>query len=191
MLPCRGTGVRVRHPPAFAARDAMPDHAQPDPAQAAAPLPDPARSDPMRPDLMRFDPPQPASPAEPPLRLCPSAALVERGRAHGFDVLHRGQPVRAFALRFDGVVRAYLNRCVHVAAELDWISGEFFDRERRHLICAVHGALYAPADGRCVAGPGCGGRLTPLAVAESGGWVHWYPSADIRPAAAPGPRSPA
>lgn len=186
MLPCRGTGVRVRHPPAFAERDAMPDHAQPDPAQTAAPLPDPARPDPMR-----SDPPQPASPAGPPLRLCPSAALVERGRAHGFDVLHRGQPVRAFALRFDGVVRAYLNRCVHVAAELDWISGEFFDRERRHLICAVHGALYAPADGRCVAGPGCGGRLTPLAVAESGGWVHWYPSADICPAAAPGPRSPA
>lgn len=186
MLPCRGTGVRVRHPPAFAERDAMPDHAQPDPAQTAAPLPDPARPDPMR-----SDPPQPASPAGPPLRLCPSAALVERGRAHGFDVLHRGQPVRAFALRFDGVVRAYLNRCVHVAAELDWISGEFFDRERHHLICAVHGALYTPADGRCVAGPGCGGRLTPLAVAESGGWVHWYPSADICPAAVPGPRSPA
>ena len=34
--------------------------------------------------------------------LCASAALAERGRAHVFDVLQYGQPVRAFALRFEG-----------------------------------------------------------------------------------------
>jgi hypothetical protein len=37
-----------------------------------------------------------------PLPLCASDELVERGRAHVFDVLQYRQPARAFALRFDG-----------------------------------------------------------------------------------------
>ena len=121
-----------------------------------------------------------------------SAALVEKGNAHGFDVLHFRQPARAFALRFDGRVVAYLNRCVHVAAEMDWQPGEFLDSDRRFIMCSIHGATYEPADGRCVGGP-CGkGRLTALAVAESDGAVYWYPSPTIQPFAfdEPAPRSP-
>ncbi|HPO17835.1 MAG TPA: Rieske 2Fe-2S domain-containing protein [Rubrivivax sp.] len=113
--------------------------------------------------------------------LCASAALAERGRAHVFDVLQYGQPVRAFALRFDGKVVAYLNRCLHVPMEMDWQPGVFLDAERRYIVCATHGAAYEPLGGRCVAGP-CGrGRLTPLQVAEIGAQVYWYPSPDIRP----------
>jgi hypothetical protein len=55
--------------------------------------------------------------------LCASPALAEKGRAVLFDVLHFGQPARAFALRFDGRVVAYLNRCAHVPTELDWLPG--------------------------------------------------------------------
>ena len=119
--------------------------------------------------------------------LCPSSTLVESGRAWVWDVLQHGQPARAFVLRFDGQVRAYLNRCLHVPVELDWQPGEFMDAERRFIVCSVHGATYEPADGRCVGGP-CGrGRLTPLDVAEVSGQVCWYPSRDIRwvPAASP------
>jgi hypothetical protein len=36
-------------------------------------------------------------------------------------------PARAFALRFDGRVVAYLNRCAHVPTEMDWQPGEFLD----------------------------------------------------------------
>jgi nitrite reductase/ring-hydroxylating ferredoxin subunit len=114
-------------------------------------------------------------------RLCASADIAERGRAWVWDVLEYGRPVSAFALRFDGQLRAYLNRCVHVAAEMDWQPGEFLDADRRWILCAIHGASYEPATGRCVDGP-CGrGRLTPLAVQEQGGQVYWYPSRDIRP----------
>ncbi len=118
--------------------------------------------------------------------LCPSSALVERGRAWLWDVLEYGLPVRAFALRFDGVVHAYLNRCVHVPTEMDWQPGEFFSDDRRWIVCSIHGATYEPADGRC-AGGRCGhGRLTRVAVLEQAGQVYWYPSCDIRqpPAAA-------
>ncbi len=116
------------------------------------------------------------------LALCASSALQEGGTAHVWDVLEFGRPARAFALRFDGVVRAYLNRCLHVPVEMDWQPGQFFDMDRRFIICSIHGATYEPEDGRCVGGP-CGrGRLTAVAVQEQGGQVHWYPSCDIRPA---------
>jgi nitrite reductase/ring-hydroxylating ferredoxin subunit len=115
------------------------------------------------------------------VHLCPSEALAEGGRGWVWDVLEHGRPVRAFALRYDGVVRAYLNRCAHVPTEMDWQPGEFFDLDRRWILCAIHGASYEPADGRCVGGP-CGrGRLKPVAADEREGQVYWYPSRDIRP----------
>ncbi len=113
--------------------------------------------------------------------LCPSAELAERGRAFVWDVIQWRQPARAFVLRFDGVLRAYLNRCVHVPTEMDWQRGEFLDMDKRWILCSIHGAMYEPADGRCVGGP-CGrGRLTAIDVEEEGGQVYWYPSRDIRP----------
>ncbi len=124
--------------------------------------------------------------------LCASAELEERGRALVWDVLQYGQPVRAFALRFDGRVVAYLNRCVHVPTEMDWQEGEFLDLDRRWIVCSIHGATYEPGDGRCVGGP-CGrGRLTMLRTEEADGRVYWYPSADIRPVSFddPAPESP-
>jgi nitrite reductase/ring-hydroxylating ferredoxin subunit len=115
--------------------------------------------------------------------LCAAAALAESGRAWVWDVIEYGRPARAFALRFQGRVVAYLNRCAHVPAEMDWQPGEFLDADKRFIICSIHGATYAPADGRCVGGP-CGrGRLQPIAVEERDGQVYWYPSRDIRPVA--------
>jgi nitrite reductase/ring-hydroxylating ferredoxin subunit len=113
--------------------------------------------------------------------LCASAQLAERGRAVVFDVLLWGGPARAFALRFDGRVVAYLNRCAHVPTEMDWQPGEFLDMDRRWIVCSIHGAAYEPADGRCVGGPCSGARLMTLDVAERGGEVFWYHSRDIRP----------
>jgi nitrite reductase/ring-hydroxylating ferredoxin subunit len=113
--------------------------------------------------------------------LCASADLVERGQALVFDVLQYGEPVRAFALRFEGEVVAYLNRCVHVPTEMDWQHGVFLDGDQRFILCSTHGASYEPLDGRCVGGP-CGrGRLTAVQVREIDGQVYWYPSRDIRP----------
>lgn len=116
-------------------------------------------------------------------RLCGSEELAERGRAVVWDVLEYGRPARAFALRFDGVVCAYLNRCVHVPTEMDWQEGEFLDMDKRWIVCSIHGATYEPENGRCVGGP-CGkGRLTPIRTEEVDGHVYWYPSPDICPPA--------
>jgi nitrite reductase/ring-hydroxylating ferredoxin subunit len=119
--------------------------------------------------------------AEQPLPLCASAELVERGQAVVFDVMLWRAPARAFALRFDGRVVAYMNRCAHVPTEMDWQAGQFLDLDKRWIICSVHGAVYEPASGHCVAGPCTGGRLLPIATEEREGMVYWYPSRDIQP----------
>lgn len=122
-----------------------------------------------------------AGPEAPAVRLCASSELAERGQAHVFEVQHFHEKLRAFALRFDGQVVAYLNRCLHVPTELDWQPGEFLDADREFIICSIHGASYAPRDGRCAGGP-CGrGKLTALKVIEREGEVYWYPSRDTRP----------
>ncbi len=118
----------------------------------------------------------------PPQRLCASAELEDKGTAVVFDVLHHREPVRAFALRFDGRVVAYLNRCVHVQAEMDWQPGQFLDDRREVIVCSLHGATYEPLTGRCAGGP-CGhGRLTAIEVEEQAGSVYWLPSAAVTPA---------
>ena len=127
-------------------------------------------------------PPHPrAHPHPHEIALCASADLAERGRALVFDVLLWGAPARAFALRFEGRVVCYLNRCAHVPAEMDWQPGEFLDADRRFILCSIHGATYEPTNGRCIGGP-CGrDRLMAIDVVERDGQVYWYPSQDIRP----------
>jgi nitrite reductase/ring-hydroxylating ferredoxin subunit len=126
-----------------------------------------------------------ASAALPAVRLCASADLEEKGRALVFDVLHFREPARGFALRFDGRVVAYLNRCRHVPTEMDWLPGEFLDSGREFILCSIHGAAYQPRDGRCIAGPCGNGRLTPLEVCERDGAIWWQPSRDTRQATPP------
>jgi nitrite reductase/ring-hydroxylating ferredoxin subunit len=132
-------------------------------------------------------PPSPPGAQAPRQRLCAAADLAERGKAVVFDVQHFRQPARAFALRFEGQVVAYLNRCLHVPTEMDWQEGEFLDMNREFIMCSIHGAVYEPQTGRCAGGP-CGrGKLTALRVQELDGQVYWYPSQDTQPASDPFP----
>ena len=105
--------------------------------------------------------------------ICDSPALVDSGRGVRFDVEYFGEPAPAFAIRYQGRVHAYLNRCSHVAMELDWQEGVFFDSEGRDLLCSTHGATYSAKSGHCIGGP-CG--RTPLVrvlVEERDGKVYF------------------
>lgn len=119
----------------------------------------------------------PAAAAERPV--CPSTRLLERGQGVSWDVRQHGQPVRAFALRFEGRVVGYLNRCAHVPSEMDWQPDEFLSHDREWIVCSLHGATYDPRSGICVAGPCSGARLTAVAVGEHHGQVWWRPSGNI------------
>jgi nitrite reductase/ring-hydroxylating ferredoxin subunit len=111
------------------------------------------------------------------VRICPSAELVDGGKGVRFEVpaypmVGAGETAPAFAIRFRGRVYAYLNRCTHVPVELDWQPGEFFDYSGLYLICAMHGALYAPESGRCLGGRCDGKGLRKLDVVERDGDVY-------------------
>ena len=105
--------------------------------------------------------------------ICVSAALENSGRAVRFEVEYFGANAPAFAVRYAGNVRGYLNRCSHMPMELDWREGEVFDLDGRDLICSTHGATYAADTGRCLGGP-CGkAPLVPLLMEERDGKVYF------------------
>ncbi|MEN9539788.1 MAG: hypothetical protein RLZZ126_2023 [Pseudomonadota bacterium] len=106
--------------------------------------------------------------------LCQSTDLADGGEAVPFDVSYLGQTCRGFAVRFEGQVHAYLNRCAHIPMEMDYQPNRFFDSTGQWLICATHGATYHPATGECVGGP-CSGGLVKVDTLEDRGVVHWLP----------------
>ena len=112
--------------------------------------------------------------------LCSGRDLVDGGRAVSFDVTYAGQTCRAFAIRYQGQVHAYLNRCSHVAMEMDYQPDRFFDNTGRWLICATHGASYAPDTGACAGGP-CRGGLVKITLSEADGVVSWHTDWNLVP----------
>ena len=105
--------------------------------------------------------------------LCNSRDLLDGGLAVPFDIIYAGQTCRAFAIRFQGQAQAYLNRCTHVAMELDWQANRVFDDSGQWLLCASHGAAYRPDTGQCTGGP-CRGGLVKITLSEQDGVVFWH-----------------
>lgn len=112
--------------------------------------------------------------------LCAADALVEGGAGVRFTVEVGSRQVGAFVVRFDGVAHGYVNQCAHVPMELDWQEGQFFESSGLYLICATHGAMYAPDSGQCVGGPCRGASLAKLRIEERNGNVYWVPEAPYR-----------
>ena len=114
------------------------------------------------------------------IALCNSDVLQNSGEAAPFDVLYCGQTSLAFAIRYDGQVYAYLNRCSHVPMEMDYQPNRFFDLTGHWLICATHGAIYSPRTGACKGGP-CRGGLIKIETSEFDGVVHWHTAHQLQP----------
>jgi nitrite reductase/ring-hydroxylating ferredoxin subunit len=99
--------------------------------------------------------------------LCRLADIPDPG-SRGFEVEGRA----TFLVRRGDVIAGYVNSCPHTGGPLDWVEHQFLDLERRHILCATHGALFRIEDGYCLAGPCRGKRLTPVAVTLSADEVH-------------------
>lgn len=113
---------------------------------------------------METDPAALPSAAAPPVALCRLDALAD-GAAIAVDAVPQagGEPLDLILLRHAGGVRAFRNVCPHAGRRLDYAPGKFL-LQRGQLICAVHGATFDAADGRCVAGPCRGEHLQAVAV---------------------------
>ena len=93
----------------------------------------------------------------------PLAALAP-GASATFQLQRDGRTVRGFLVNHGGELHAYINRCPHAGTPLDLWPNEFWSADGRHLVCATHGAVFAPETGICVEGPCPGARLERLAV---------------------------
>jgi nitrite reductase/ring-hydroxylating ferredoxin subunit len=121
------------------------------------------------------------------VRICASKDLVDGGAGVRRAAKVGAEEVVVFFVRYDGRAFGYLNRCAHVPMELDWAEGQFFESSGLYLMCATHGAIYAPDTGKCVGGPCRGARLRALRVEErdtpEGRAVFWLPDGELLPAA--------
>jgi nitrite reductase/ring-hydroxylating ferredoxin subunit len=101
--------------------------------------------------------------------LCASAELAE-GRSRGF----RLGETRLLAVRKDGRVFVYANRCPHRGIPLEWQADQFLDHSGRLIQCASHGALFLIENGECIAGPCAGQELEnfPCREDDKGIWVE-------------------
>ena len=83
----------------------------------------------------------------------------------------------AFLIKFRQEIHAYLNRCAHIEMEMDWVAGNFFDKDQKYIVCATHDAHYLPDSGLCVSGP-CpvGSHLIPLPIQLKQGKVYFISS---------------
>ena len=105
--------------------------------------------------------------------ICRTSELEECGSGVRFVTTDKnGEKLPGFVIRHNGIVFGYVNRCAHIQVELDWQHGEFFDVDRQLLMCATHGALYAPNTGECVGGPCHGAFLTKLPMIEEDDGVY-------------------
>ena len=108
-----------------------------------------------------------------PIHLCALAELPEGSAREGREFFAPGNALPSiFVLRGGRGLVAYLNRCPHRRTPLNWTPDRFLDEERRHVVCATHGALFRVEDGRCLAGPCQGDALEVVAVEVRDGEVY-------------------
>ena len=103
-----------------------------------------------------------------------------------FDVVYDGEMCRAFAIRYEGLPQAYLNRCSHVPVELDFQPNRIFDDSGQWLVCASHGAVYQPDTGQCAGGP-CRGGLVKIMLLERDSVIFWNSTDTLEPCVSPTP----
>jgi nitrite reductase/ring-hydroxylating ferredoxin subunit len=101
------------------------------------------------------------------------ASALRPGQARGFEWREAASAGGRHRMGFLAKVGAdefvaYENECPHLGVPLDAGCGEFFEEEGRFLVCSLHGALFIPKTGDCVAGPCRGDSLRPLAIERRG-----------------------
>ena len=75
-------------------------------------------------------------------------------------------PLRGFVVQSTRGVRAYINRCAHLAYPLNYLPHRFLSHDGAAIVCFVHGALFTRDEGLCIAGPCSGQSLAPIPIKQ-------------------------
>jgi nitrite reductase/ring-hydroxylating ferredoxin subunit len=82
--------------------------------------------------------------------------------AKGFTLKQGRKERLLFVVKKDNAVYAYENLCPHTGINLQWQEDDFLDRDKIHIQCSVHGALFNIENGNCMGGPCNGEGLSAL-----------------------------
>lgn len=96
---------------------------------------------------------------------------IPDGGAKGFPAAPGGF-TGLMAVRRDGKIHVYVNSCPHIGTPLDWMPDVFLSRDRQHIVCATHGALFSPTSGECTHGPCKGDYLDAVKFEIRDGIIH-------------------
>ena len=113
-------------------------------------------------------------------RLSDIDAPGSKGFAVGADA-----SVNLFVVRRQEQVFAYLNRCPHTGAPLEWKPDQFLDFQNHYIQCAIHGALFEMHSGYCVRGPCAGQFLKSEKLSIEGELIFWVESRASKTNSAP------
>lgn len=97
------------------------------------------------------------------MRLCALAEIADPG-ARGFRFRAGTALFAGVVVRRGGLLAGYVDRCPHAGWPLAAMDDRFLTRGGEHILCSGHGALFALADGLCIAGPCAGARLSPWPI---------------------------
>ena len=95
--------------------------------------------------------------------LCRLDDLVASG-CREFRVGGGDWPLKGFVVQASGGVRAYLNRCAHLALPLNYLPDRFLTHDGSMILCTAHGAIFEKSTGYCVSGPCAGASLVSLPI---------------------------
>jgi nitrite reductase/ring-hydroxylating ferredoxin subunit len=113
------------------------------------------------------------------LDLCDAAAIPDPG-SRGFSIGEGVAALNLFVVHRNGAFTAFVNRCPHTGAPLEWMPDQFLDFDNSFVQCALHGALFRPEDGYCLRGPCVGQSLQQLALeVRDGRLVIRPPAPDV------------
>lgn len=97
--------------------------------------------------------------------VCELDQLAE-GSCRRIDVLYQGESDSVLVLRYQGLVKAFRNLCVHMPRPLDGEDEQIFDPGTGHLRCSMHGIVYSPETGESLSDICRGKKLTSVRVVE-------------------------
>ena len=96
---------------------------------------------------------------------------IPDGEGRGFTIGEGEVRTLIAVFRQGERVHGYINSCPHIGTPLDMIPDRFLTFDKRHILCATHGARFRIHDGYCFTGPCQGERLKVVALEIAEGWV--------------------
>jgi len=95
--------------------------------------------------------------------LCKTSDIDDPG-SKSFELKIKRKTQAIFVVHKDTEFFAYINKCPHTGAPLEWQEDQFLDLDKALIMCSSHGALFQIDSGKCIAGPCAGDALEPLSV---------------------------